>query len=54
MKIEHMPIKITRSNNNINKKKLLSIFCDIVDRENAKECNEEGDLDEEECVPSES
>lgn len=54
MKIENMPIKITRSNDNINKKKLYFILCNIIDRENSKEKNEEGDIDEEKCVLSKS
>ena len=50
MKIENMQIKVTRSNDNINKKKLYSILCDIIDRENSKQNYEEVDIYEENLV----
>lgn len=54
MKIENMQIKVTRSNDNINKKKLYSILCDIIDRENSKQNYEEVDIYEEKCMLNES
>lgn len=53
-KIEDMPIRITYSNKTIDKEKLYSIFCDIIDREMNKENNEEGEENEKKCVLNES
>lgn len=52
--IEEMEVKITYSNKKINRDKLYKIFCDIIDREMAKDKQGEGDSDEKECMLNES
>lgn len=54
MKIENMPIKVIRSSDDLNKKKLYSILCDIIDRENSRQNGEEGDMYEKKCMFNES
>ena len=48
-KIEDIPIRITYSNKKIDEKKLYTIFCDIIEREIAKENNKEGEENEKKC-----
>ena len=49
-KIEDMEVRITYSNKKINRDKLYKIFCDIIDREIAKDEQEEGDNNEKEYM----